>query len=123
MDIQKTSTRERRRGPDKWISTLVWLGVAGWLLVFAAFLLLGYAKPEVTTFFDRYFQVRVRSHWRMELVRYIFYCMVGGTLLSLTGIVINLKRHRRRTDEFRVSLILVGMISLAGVIFYLIRFG
>jgi len=114
--------RDRRRGPDIWSRVMRWMAVAVWGLMLAAMLLLGWAKPKVETFFDRYYQLDLRSSWDMELAHYIFYCMIAGLLLSVAGLVINNRRHRRRDDEYLVSLMLSAILCLSGIGLYLYTF-
>ena len=46
---------DRRAGTDSWIKAITWLGVAGWFLMFIALLIIEKAKPQMETFFDRFF--------------------------------------------------------------------
>ncbi|GAB4370567.1 MAG: hypothetical protein Kow0042_12870 [Calditrichia bacterium] len=110
---------DRRKGPDLWTKSLRWLAVFGWLILFAALIIVGITKPETVTFFDQKFQFYKAGTENPLLTRIIFYLMILGLLLSLMGVFINLKRLRRRDDEYRLSLILLGLISLSGIIIYL----
>ena len=112
----------RQRRSDPLLVVLRWLSVAGWLILLAALLLLAEAKPPVETFFERWYDLRLRSTWNLELARYIFYLMLLGLGTSLTGLVLNSRRLRRRGDEWRISLILVAVISRLGLIRYLTAF-
>lgn len=90
--------------------------------MFAALFVLGLAKPPVETFFDRQFHVVIRSTWDLELARYILFLMIFGLWISGVSLTINVKRNRRKEDEFRVSLILLGLISFLGIVVYHIFF-
>ncbi len=115
-----SNRRSRRRDPL--LLALAWLSVAGWLILLAALFVLAEARPPRMTFFERWFDLRLRTTWNLELARYIFYLMLLGLGTSLTGLAINSRRLRRRGDEWRVSLILVAVISLLGLIKYLHAF-
>jgi len=110
---------ERRKGPDLWWRAARWLAVAGWSALLGALLLLGAAKPPSETFFDRYFGVPLRTWWDPDLTPYVFYVMLFGLVFSLAGLFLNARRRRRRGDEYLVSLILLGVVSLLGIIQYL----
>jgi hypothetical protein len=112
----------RRKGPDPWTRSLRYLALVGWLLLASAFFILDYAKPKVETFFERVYDIRLHQQWDMDLARYILWLMVLGLLLSIVGLVINAKRNRRRTDQWRLSLIFLGIISLSGMFLYLMNF-
>lgn len=117
---------ERRKGPDIWIRLLSWTGILGWLAMLVAFIILDRAKPRRATFIDlTYFRQmgidpEVNNQWNTDLVDYIFYLMSFGLLVSIIGIAINKHRHRRRDDSYRLYLILLGAISLFGIVYYLV---
>jgi uncharacterized membrane protein YhaH (DUF805 family) len=115
-----SSRRQNRRDPL--LLALQWLSVTGWLILLAALLVLAEARPPVETFFERWYDIRLRSGWDLNLARYIFYLMLLGLATSLTGLAINSRRLRRKGDEWRVSLLLVAVISLLGLIRYLTSF-
>lgn len=112
----------RRKGPDPWIRSLRYLALAGWALMIVALVILDRAKPQVETFFERVYDIRLQQQWDMDLARYLLWLMVLGLVLSLFGIIINACRKRRRTDQWRLSLFVLGLISLAGIILYHVNF-
>lgn len=112
----------RRKGPDLWSRSLRYLALTGWLLLVSAFFILDYAKPKVETFFERVYDIRLQQQWDMDLARYILWLMILGLFLSIVGLIINAKRNRRRTDQWRLSLIFLGIISLAGMFLYFLNF-
>ena len=57
-----------------------------------------------------------------EIGKICFFMMIGGLFVSGFGLAVNIRRKRRRDDEIYLSLVLVGIISLAGIIFYLYSF-
>jgi len=112
----------RRNGPDPWTRSLRYLALAGWLFLVSAFFILDYAKPKVETFFERVYDIHLHQQWDMDLARYILWLMFLGLFLSIVGLVINAKRKRRRTDQWRLSLIFLGIISVAGIALYFVNF-
>ncbi|MEZ4484079.1 MAG: hypothetical protein R2864_05615 [Syntrophotaleaceae bacterium] len=112
----------RRKGPDLWTRSLRYLALVGWSLLIAALVILDRAKPQVETFFERVYDIRLQQQWDMDLARYLLGLMVLGLLLSVSGLVINGRRKRRRTDQWRLSLIFLGLISLTGIVLYYINF-
>lgn len=112
----------RRKGPDPWSRSLRYLALTGWLLLVCAIFILDSAKPEVETFFERVYDIRLHQQWDMDLAQYLLWLMTLGLLLSIVGLVINARRIRRSTDQWRLSLVFLGIISLAGMILYFINF-
>ena len=115
------NTPKRRKKTDIWFKSIRWFAVTGWLLVLAAIFITAIAKPENKNYFNK-FTMNLRTTWDMELFRYFFYSMIIGCCISVAGFVINIKRHRRKNDEYLISLILLGITSLIGIAIYLFFF-
>jgi len=113
---------ERRKGADLWVKTLRGLGFFGWFLMIVALYIIDRAKPEEENMFTKAANVSVRKTWNMDLIHYLFYLMIFGLCISIIGIVINSRRHHRANDRFRYILIILGIISLFGIIKYLLKF-
>ncbi|KIH76435.1 hypothetical protein SAMN05660860_01505 [Geoalkalibacter ferrihydriticus] len=113
----RPSTVERRRHPDLWVRSLEWLAVGSWLLLFIALLLVAKAKPQVETFFERYYDLPLDPFWNLELLGYLQGLMALGLGISIIGLFINWRRSRRAEDQYCVSLIILGIISLVGLVF------
>jgi len=98
-------------------------GICGWLGLFTAMVVLAKAKPE-SSLIDEHFlaqfgyEVTLRRAWDMDLARYIFYLMIMGLGLSVIGFPLHMRRSRREDDGYGLYLILLGIISLAGIIMY-----
>ncbi len=112
--------RRKRSKIDFWIKTLRWVGLSGWFIIFITLFMVGAAKPRDENFFDGYLKAQVVfSTWDQQTLEYCFYMMVAGFCLGSAGLYINIIRHRRKTDEYRISLILLALISFLGIIKYL----
>ncbi len=117
-----TNTRvklDRRRGPDFWVRILAWLGGISWVLMFAAMFIIDRAKPESEKILSRASGAEVSTTWDQTLVGYLFYLVIFGVCVSTVGIMINSKRYRRDEDRFRLTLIVLGMLSIIGIAIYL----
>lgn len=117
------SWRERREGADQAVKLMRFVGIVGWLGMFAALVILGKAQPENSFIDERFLSqfgyfVRLRSYWDMSLVRIIYFLMIMGLCLSLVALPVHLKRSRRHDDGYRIYLISLAVISLAGIIAY-----
>lgn len=117
-DVPPNVKRERRRGPDVWLRVLSFVSVFGWLIMLAAMIVFHEARPEPTTVTTRFHDTPVNTTWDRELARYLFYLMVLGFFSSIAGLVINARRMRRRYDQVRVNLVVLGVISLTGICAY-----
>ncbi len=111
---------DRREGPDVWIRLLTWSGLLSGASLVAALFITAVAKPEIETFFDRYYDLRLRQTWDMELMQYLFYMLLICMFCSIAGLIINSKRKRRKSDHTRASLIVMLCISIIGLVQYLL---
>ncbi len=122
MAVTPRGIKERRDGPDGWSRSLKWFATIGWVLLIIALFLLAYAKPETETFFDRANNLSVRTSWNMQLAQLIYLLLCLGLLTSITGLLINFKRKRRRNEGIRDSLVVMALASLLGIVLYQISF-
>jgi hypothetical protein len=120
MTVTKTRMKlNRRSGPDFWVRILGWFGGISWFLMFAAMFIIDRAKPEAEKILTRASGAEVSSTWDQTLIGYLFYLVIFGLCVSTVGIMINSKRYRREEDRFRLTLIVLGMLSLFGLAIYL----
>ncbi len=123
MPVNNTRMKpERRKGPDLWVKALGWLSVFGWFLMFVALFIIDRAKPGHEDMFTKGANIEVRTTWKQELIDYLFYLMIFGLCIGIIGLVVNSTRHHRKDDRFRVTLIILGIISIFGIIKHLFSF-
>ena len=114
---------DRRRAPDLVVLVVRLFGICGWMGLFIALIVLAKAKPE-SSLIDEHFlaqfgyEVTLRRAWDLDLARYIFYLMIMGLVLSIIGFPLHMRRARREDDGYGLYLVLLGIISLAGIIIY-----
>ena len=111
---------ERRKGPDKWIKSLTWFGTIGWIFMIVTFAIFHKARPESETSIVGFYQDRLGKNWDADLVPYFVILSAFILILSTIGLIVNSKRHNRRNDKYRLSLILLVIISILGLVYYLI---
>jgi hypothetical protein len=103
----------------KWVK---WTGIVSWIVLFSIMLITDMAKPPIETFFDRMFNVKLRTYWDTGLIRLALVFMVVLFLLSVAGIIANSMRHRRKTDRYNKSVIFSATASFIGILFYIFYF-
>jgi hypothetical protein len=111
---------DRREGPDLWIKLLTGSGVLSGISLVAAMFITALAKPEVETFFDRFYDLRLRRSWDLELMHYIYYLLLLCLVSSIAGLLISRRRKRRRQDHIHALLIVMLVFSIFGLILYFI---
>lgn len=121
MQDEKKKVIDRRRGPDILIRWIQWSAFIGWMLLIATVFVVAEAKPPMETIIDRLLKVHLRKTWDQDLLRYCFYLMILLCALCVAAFVVNLRRNKRKTDRIRVSFVLLGLTSIAGMIIYMIK--
>ncbi|MCK4691601.1 MAG: hypothetical protein KAT20_07330 [Desulfuromonadales bacterium] len=111
----------RRKKTDPMIRLLTIANAIAAIGLFAVICIAAVAKPEIETFFDRFYNVNVyrRPHWDMVLVDYIAILLLISCLTSIVGLVANSQRLKRKGDYIRSTLVLCLILSLAGLGLYI----
>jgi hypothetical protein len=117
--MAQTSTGKARNQDFGRIS-LASLKLAGWLLLIVAGCLLGLAKPETSTIADRIYLTARQREWNTDLLQPIGPILVAGIGCTALGLVVYCLGIRNRKYALPVSLIVTGLISVAGLIAYLV---
>ena len=115
-----TKIVNRRHGPDVLVKAISIISGISWLIVFVVFILVSYAKPKMETLFDRQYNIQLRQNWDKTMLGYAIFLLGLITVICLAGILINMSRHRRRTDRYNKSLIFFCVGSIIGILVYLV---
>ncbi|HEY5672678.1 MAG TPA: hypothetical protein VIR78_03135 [Malonomonas sp.] len=116
-----SSSSSRRKKTDPLLRLLTVANVTAAASLFVVFCLTAMAKPEIETFFDRFYKVNLyrRPNWDMNLMNYIGLMLVICCIVSLAGLYINSKRLRRKGDYIRATQVVSLIIALFGLALYL----
>lgn len=106
---------ERRRKKDAWSRLLALFNGISWFIIIGILIVTERAKPEFESFFDRFYQLNLRTSWDMEFVEYLLYLAIGGAVVCVIGLLLSLVRARRKTDGNRVPLLIMGVVSVCGM--------
>lgn len=113
--------QDRRRGPDKVLRAMNWMGVISWIMVIVMVMLLDSARPETQTFYDRWTGRDVNKNWDETKTLITMIIMYAGLSISMVGIYLNSKRKRRKSDHYRIHFMLLGSIYILGLMFLLLQ--
>jgi len=111
-------TIDRRQGPDLLCKAIRAIGLFCSLLLVLSLLLIDRAKPRIETFFDRLLGVHLRTNWDNYLLEINLYVVAVILLLSLSGLLVNSFRTRRKSDHYSRTLLLLTIISSLAIIFF-----
>lgn len=119
MSLQQPN---RRKHSDLLHKALTWLNAAAVISLLFALCLAAIAKPELETFFDRYYNLSLRRTWNHDLVDYIGLMLAASCLSSIGGLYVNSKRLRRKTDYIHATLVFSLVASCVGLGLFFYRF-
>ncbi len=102
--------KNRRHGPDTMVRMITFASVASWLLIIIAFFIYQTTHSSGTSY----------SSVRQSLVDFSAGVIIAKVILLLNflfciwGMGMNMMRHKRKSDRFRISLIISAVVSLGG---------
>lgn len=105
----------RRKKYDQLTRLLTWLNTLAVIGLLAALCLTAIAKPELETFFDRYYGIPLRQTWNRDLIGYIGLLLGISLLSSICGLYVNSLRLRRKGDYIHATLVICLLLSLIGL--------
>jgi len=124
---------ERRKKVDWIVRIASVLSFISWGVALAVWVVLDLASPERETFFASLArsnrtifgsnQTYIRTYWDQNLLPIAFLLLVASLAICLVAFFFNKARMRRKTDKYRKSIIVIGIITIAGIVAFLIRFG
>lgn len=117
----KNDAQERRRGPDIWIKFLRVAAIFVWMALLIILSLIDKAKPQVENFFSHLFNVTLRQSWDTDLLTYACYVSIIMLVFSIFALLVNMKRHRRKSDRYSKSIIIMIIFSIYVIYFYVTK--
>jgi hypothetical protein len=116
------SFQERRRQADWVIKAASLLSLFSWITAFVVWVLLDIAAPDHTNILPNTFG-RGPGGWNETLLPITFILLVLAFCSCIAAFVFNMMRMRRKTDKYRKSIIIIGIMTLSGLIVFTLRFG
>jgi len=114
---------ERRKRPDWMIRGATILCVIAWFLTVGALLLLDVASPTAENLITHMLDSTERDVWN-ELFLLITYALLILSLLScVCAFIFNMLRMRRKTDKYKKSIIVIGLLTLVAFVIFMVVFG
>ena len=115
--------RERRRKAD-WVTKMATImSLVSWVIAFTVWMVLDRASPEKESMFSRYFDISVRDYWNSSLLPIAFALLILSLCICVSAFVFNMLRMKRKTDKYKKSIIIIGCITIIGIVFFLVQFG
>ncbi|MCL2015763.1 MAG: hypothetical protein FWG68_05895 [Defluviitaleaceae bacterium] len=117
------SFEERRKQADLVTKLATILAVVSWGIIIAAFLLIDAASPVQENLLTRLFaQEAVRDVWDIVFIRVTIIMLVVSFIVCVAAFLFNKMRMRRKTDHYKISIIISGIINFVAIIALIITF-
>ena len=113
---QSEKSPRRRRKRDVVAKIIVWSSILCWVLFVAAIVLIDQGSPEMQNVFSRFLELELREDWDKDAVAKALNLMYGVAGFSLLALGLKFIRHRRRSDRYPITLIILLICSILGVI-------
>ena len=125
MSERERSFANRRRQADWVVNAAAALSVIAWVVAFLVVLVLDIASdrpamPGLQTWLGG---GPASPVWNTTLLPVGLVLLVLSFLCCVAAFMFNMMRMRRKTDKYRKSVIIMGLITLASIVFYIFRFG
>jgi len=114
---------DRRKQADWVVKAAATLSVIAWLVAIVVTFVLDFASPERVDFFTHQWGGDVRTYWNDGLLPVAFVLLILSFLCCIAAFIFNMLRMRRKTDKYRKSVIIMGVVSFGAIVFFLVRFG
>ena len=121
--LSEISYQDRRRKADWVVNAASVLSIVSWLFALVVWGILEFASPERETVFTQSWDIGVRTWWDGNLLPLAFVLLVMSFITCIVAFLFNMTRMRRKTDKYRMSIIIIGIITFIGIIAFVIRFG
>jgi nitric oxide reductase large subunit len=123
MNEQKYTGPERRKQPDWMIKGSTILNVISWFLTAIAILIIDIASPNQENMFTHYFGGVERNVWNDGFILMAYITLVLSVVSCLTAFTFHIMRKRRKADKIKISIFVIGGITIAIFIIFVFRFG
>jgi len=126
---KEQSFQDRRKKADWIVKMATILSLVAWAVAIAVWAVLDAASPEreVSWFTSigrmRGVDIAVRDYWDTSLLPVAFGLLLAALAICILAFMFNKLRMRRKTDKYRKSIIIIGSITIIGVVLFLVRFG
>ena len=120
---------ERSRKPD-WVLRLVTvLALVGWVIAMAALSFYYLGTPKDSNIGDTVTAIRpgigasgVTSGTNSSILTWAFIAVVASCVVCAVGFILNVTRHKRKTDRFNKLLITLSAVSVVFLVIILINY-
>lgn len=127
MDKKRDEKEKKERRVKKdWITQMATiLSFAAWVIMFFVWIVLYMAETnQGVMFFNSFFDVEpTRVRWDYTLVYIAFVMMLVSLGTCIIAFVCNKMRMKRKSDKYKISIFIIGGITIIALTVFMIYFG
>jgi len=113
--MYENDRRERRHGPDLLVKLITIMAVLGWVLMIVTVFFYGVSRPASISKQFWPLADKMDRIWNTEMLSLVLYFLVANFIIAIVGLLINSKRHKRKTDHYSLSLQLLTLMAAVGI--------
>ncbi|HNX23898.1 MAG TPA: hypothetical protein PKG60_07590 [Spirochaetota bacterium] len=110
--------KEKRIGPDTIMNIISGISIISWIILVAIFIMVAMSNPTSSGMAASRPGLKGAGPWTTNA---IYALLVFLVILSISGILFNMVRLKRKSDKMRLTPIFSGILSIAGLIFMNIK--
>lgn len=114
-------SKERRGQDDIFVKFVKLSSVTVWFLTMFMLIFIDISSPQEESFFTELLSIKPRDTWDMKNLTIAFYIAIASLFYSITVLMVNLKRLKRKSDKISISNLFIMFISIAVIIFYMTK--
>jgi len=134
MDDNKNPPNQRqwveKRKRTDWVTRMATiLSAFSWVITIVVWFVLDRAQPVKENIFTRAAvyaedgsKVEFSSEWNESLLIVAFVMLIISLVICIGAFIFNMLRKKRKTDKYKISVIVIGCITIAGLALFLNRF-
>lgn len=105
--------KNRRMRPDTVMNLLSGISIISWMILCAVFIIFGLADPASSILPAGRPGMKSPTAWMSSAVYSLLFLLI---VLSISGILFNMLRLKRKSDKIRLTPVFSGVFAIAGLI-------
>jgi len=105
--------KDKRMGPDTIMNIITGISIISWIILGAIFVMLAVGNPTSSGMAASRPGLKGAGAWTMNA---IYGLLIFLIVLSVSGILFNMLRMKRKSDKMRLTPIFSGFLSVVGLI-------
>ena len=120
--IKPPERENRRKRKDIFTKCVQWFAAVSWIIAVAIVLIFAFAQPPRENIYTHLLNFIASKAWNMKYIYFAVWMLIANIAVCLFGLIFNAMRHKRKTDRFNKSILILGTLSVISLIAISVRF-